>query len=167
MAKRRPSLIPLPSVLTRMLKSHGMDAAMREYSLQQHWTEIVGEHIGHHTWPDSIRHRKLYLLVENSPWMQQLQYLKPELLSKINDATEGEPLSEIAFRVGPVATLHNPTDPADPEGPVPVQKQESQDLSGDVQAAIDCSVQPVADPVLRESLRALLTKSLQAVPKEP
>lgn len=164
---KRPSLIPLPNVLTRMLKSHGMDTLMREYSLQQHWTEIVGDHVGHHTWPDSIRHRKLYLLVENSPWMQQLLYLKPDLLAKINAATEGDSLTDIVFRIGSVATIHDSTGGADRQTAVQPPERESQDLSGDLRAAIETTVQPVSDPVLRERLRVLLTKSLQAAPGEP
>jgi hypothetical protein len=163
---KRPSLIPLPSVLTRVLKSHGMEGRMREYLLQQYWTEIVGDHMAHHTWPDSIRHNKLYLLVENSTWMQQLLYLKPELLSKINAAAEGEPLTDIVFRIGPVATQAS-ADHSDRETAAQIQEGECQLLSGDLRGAIESSVHPVSDPILRERLRALLTKSLQAGRKEP
>lgn len=164
---KRPSLIPLPNVLTRVLKSHGMETRMREYMLQQHWTEIVGDHIGHHTWPDSIRHHKLYLLVENSVWMQQLLYLKPDLLAKINAAAEGESLTDIVFRVGPVATTQDSTGHSDRQAADQIHEPESHDLSGDLRASIETSVQPVADPALRERLRMLLTNSLQAAPKKP
>src|SRR3989441_9972400 len=63
---KRPGLIAIPDVLGRLLKSHGMESRMLECTLQQHWPEGVGEHTGPHTGPESIRHRKLYLVAENS-----------------------------------------------------------------------------------------------------
>src|SRR5438552_12362856 len=62
---KRPGLIAIPDVLGQLLKNHGMESRMLEHTLQRHWAEIVGKHIGHHTWPESIRHRKLYLIAEN------------------------------------------------------------------------------------------------------
>lgn len=164
---KRPSLIPLPNVLSRLLKSHGMEGHMREYLLQKHWTEIVGDHVGHHAWPASIRHHKLYLLVENSAWMQQLLYLKPDLLAKINAAAEGEPLTDIVFRIGPVATPQASAGRSDRETSAQTKEAENQPLSSDLSGEIESSVYPVSDPILRERLRGLLTKSLQAARKKP
>src|SRR5439155_24325829 len=97
---KRPGLIAIPDVLGQLLTSHGMESRMLEYTLQQHWPKIVGEHIGHHTWPESIRHRKLYLIAENSVWLQQLRFLKPELLAKLSSHTGGDAITDIVFRVG-------------------------------------------------------------------
>jgi len=158
MAKaRHPSLMPLPDVLIRVLKAHGMQTPMLEYSLQQHWTEIVGDHVGRHTWPDSIRHRKLYLVAENSVWLQQLRFLKPELLAKINAASDGDVITDIVLRVG---TLPQPE--VTPDDRTAQAEQLVHELGEDLQAAVDESVQPVADRDLRERLRSLLAKSLKA-----
>jgi predicted nucleic acid-binding Zn ribbon protein len=163
MAKaRRPSLTPLPDVLARVLKAHGMQTPMLEYSLQQRWTDIVGEHIGRHTWPESIRHRKLYLVTENSVWLQQLRFLKPEILAKITTATEGEPLTDIVMRVGALPSA----EAEESRSPQPVLQAGSGECAADLQAAIDASVRPVADPDLRERLRTLLMDSLKAPPKK-
>src|SRR5256712_5167323 len=97
---KRPGLIAIPDVLGRLLKSHGMESRMLECTLQQHWPEVVGEHIGHHTWPESIRHRKLYLVAENSVWLQQLRFLKPELLAKLSSCAGGDAITDIVLRVG-------------------------------------------------------------------
>ncbi len=153
---RRPSLTPLPDVLTRVLKAHGMQTPMLEYSLQQHWTEIVGDHVGRHTWPDSIRHRKLYLVAENSVWLQQLRFLTPELLAKINAVSDGEPITDIVLRVGTVPSPVAEENPS-PQPSIPTERGGDQE---DLQAAIDVFLLPVADPDFRERLRALLAKSL-------
>ncbi|TAL11760.1 MAG: DUF721 domain-containing protein [Nitrospirae bacterium] len=153
---KRPSLNPLPDILARFLKTHGMAIHMLECRLQQHWLEIVGEHVARHTWPDSVRHRKLYLVAENSVWLQQLLFLKPELLAKINAAADGEALTDIVLRVG---TVPSPDAGAGPSSrPAPAEQAE-EDLSVETRTAIDATVQAVADPDLQTRLKALFSKS--------
>ena len=153
---KRPSLNPLPDILARFLKTHGMAIHMLEFRLQQHWPEIVGEHVARHTWPDSIRHRKLYLVAENSVWLQQLLFLKPELLAKINRAADGEALTDIVLRVGTVPA------PDTGKGLVPqpaLSEQKDADVSVETRAEIEATVQTIADPALQTSLKALFSKS--------
>ena len=153
---KRPSLNPLPDILARFLKTHGMAIHMLEFKLQQHWPEIVGEHVARHTWPDSVRHRKLYLVAENSVWLQQLLFLKPELLAKINAAADGEALSDIVLRVGTV----RPPDAG--EGPFPqpgLPEQKDADVSAETRAEIAAAVHAVADPGLQTRLKTLFSKS--------
>ena len=162
----RPTLIPLPDILTRFLKSHGMVTRMLEHSLQERWPEVVGDHIGRHTWPESIRHRKLYLVAENSVWLQQLRFLKPELLAKIQAVSDGEGITEIVLRVGALPIPETKTTP--PAFPLPPgdegsSGQGSSDLDERLQAAVDASVRPVADLALRERLRALFAKAARRI----
>jgi len=130
---------------------------MLEHTLQQRWTGIVGKHIGHHTWPESIRHRKLYLLAENSVWLQQLRFLKPELLAKLTAYVGSNAITDIVLRVGtppapdvePRASAQHPATTAESRAALP----------DDVAASIEAVVQPVHDPALQARLRALLQKS--------
>ena len=130
---------------------------MLECTLQQHWPKIVGAHIGHHTWPESIRHRKLYLIAENSVWLQQLRFLKPELLAKLSSCVGGDVITEIVLRVGTPpapevessASAQLPPTTAETRGAVP----------DDVRTSIEAAVQPVHDPALQARLRALFEKS--------
>ena len=153
---KHPSLNPLPDILSRFLKTHGMAIHMLEFRLQQHWPEIVGEHVARHTWPDSVRHRKLYLVAENSVWLQQLLFLKPELLATINGAADGEALTDIVLRVGTVPA------PVVCEGPSPhpaPSGQQEEDVNGEARAEIEATVQAVADPDLQTRLKTLFSKS--------
>lgn len=154
---KRPSLNPLPDILSRFLKTHGMTMHMLEFRLQQHWPEIVGEHVARHTWPDSVRHRKLYLVAENSVWLQQLLFLKPELLAKINGATDGETLLDIVLRVGTVPSPDAGEGPRSPR-PAPTDTRE-EPLDGETRAEIEAAVHTVADPDLQTRLKALFSKS--------
>lgn len=154
---KRPSLNPLPDILARFLKTHGMAIHMLEFRLQQHWPEIVGEHVARHTWPDSVRHRKLYLVAENSVWLQQLLFLKPELLAKINRAADGEALTDIVLRVGTARPPDAGEGPFPPRPALPEQKEA--DVSEEARAEIAAAVQAVADPDLQARLKTLFSKS--------
>jgi len=156
-ATTRPSLNPLPDILARFLATQGMALHMLEFKLQQHWPAIVGEHIARHTWPDAIRHRKLYLVAENSVWLQQLLFLKPELLAKINAAADGAALSEIVLRVG---TIPVPGLSTSPSSPPPLIDQQGTAVSAETRAAIAAAVQAVADPDLQRCLKTLFSKSV-------
>jgi hypothetical protein len=154
---KRPGLIAIPAVLGQLLKSHGMESRMLEYTLQQHWPEIVGEHIGHHTWPESIRHRKLYLIAQNSVWLQELRFLKPELLAKLSSCAGGDAITDIVLRVGTPPTPE--VEASAPAQPPPTTAQTRPAVADDVQASIEAAVQPVHDPALQARLRALFEKS--------
>src|SRR5437764_14345778 len=91
------------SILTNLAPRYGMEAKLLEWRLRRHWSEIAGEQIAAHTRPDQIRFKKLYLIVENSVWLQQLMFLKPTLLEKINEAADSQLVSDIMFRVGAVS----------------------------------------------------------------
>lgn len=155
---KRPSLNPLPDILSRFLKTHGMAIHMLECRLQQHWPEIVGEHVARHTWPDSVRHRKLYLVAENSVWLQQLLFLKPELLAKINGAADGEALTDIVLRVGTVPAPVAGEGPSSPHS-APIDTTDER-LDGETRAEIEATVQAIADPDLQTRLRALFSKAV-------
>ena len=153
---KRPSLNPLPEILSRFLKTHGMAIHMLEFRLQQHWPEIVGAHVARHTWPESIRHRKLYLVAENSVWLQQLLFLKPELLAKINAAADGEALTDIVLRVGTVPSQDTDETPsAHPASPGQMEDA----VGGETGTAIATAVHAVADPDLQARLKTLFLKS--------
>ena len=150
----RSSLTPLTDVVAGLLKTQGFQSRMVEYSLQQQWSEIVGAHIGGHTYPETIRHRKLFLLAENSVWLQQLLFLKSELLSKIAGAIGEDVLTDIVLRVG--TCPHALSAPIDAD-----QLTEEPPLTLDlmISDAIEESLRGIPHEALSGPLRALFVKS--------
>jgi hypothetical protein len=144
-------MVPLTDVVAGLIKTQGFHGRMVEFSLQQQWGEIVGPHIAGHTYPESIRHRKLFLLAENSVWLQQLLFLKAELLSKIADAMGDDVLTDIVLRVGvipdPISDIDRQTEL--PEHPI----------GHELSACIEESIRGIPHEILLERLRALFTKS--------
>ena len=96
------SLDSFSIILSGLAKRLGLQTHLFEVRLQQQWREIIGEPVGSHTWPVQVRFKKLYLIVRNSVWLQQLMFLKPTLLAKVNEQAGSELITDIAFRVGEI-----------------------------------------------------------------
>ena len=91
----------LPVVVKSLLHSHGLKPRHCEYSLQTQWGKIVGELISQHARPDAIRFGRLHVLVDSPAWLQQLTFLKPDLLRKI-EAHIGQPsvVKDVVLQLG-------------------------------------------------------------------
>jgi hypothetical protein len=166
MARSRPaSLVPFPDVLTAFVKIHGLEARLLEFRIQRQWTANVGEHIGSHTSPGALRNGKLFLLAENSVWLQQLIFLKTELLAKIGEAVGPHVVDDIVLRVGYASPLPSPMSSAadsKPGGDGMAMPAESA-VGSDVLCAVKESVQGIENPLLLERLQTLFLKSSGAL----
>jgi hypothetical protein len=79
-----------------------MEAKLLEHKLLKNWPDIAGQPVASHTRPDHIRFKKLYLVAENSVWVQHLTFLKPELVAKVNAAAGSAMITDVVLRVGTV-----------------------------------------------------------------
>src|SRR5437870_1492224 len=154
MTHSRRSLTPLPDLIAGMIKTHGFQSRMVEFSLQQQWGAIVGPHIAGHTYPESIRHRKLFLLAETSVWLQQLLFLKSEILAKITEVMGEDVLTDIVLRVGVVPVRVTQPMEVDGEGAA-----DPAGTPGDFSASIEESLGGIQNDILLERLRALFLKA--------
>ncbi|HKW85602.1 MAG TPA: DUF721 domain-containing protein [Nitrospiraceae bacterium] len=152
---RRGSLFAsVSSILTNIAPRFGMEAKLMEWRLRRHWLEIAGEQIAAHTRPDQIRFKKLYLIVGNSVWLQQLMFLKPTLLEKINEAAGSQLVSDILFRVGEIPSEPREVHGHDDEAPRLV------DPSPESLAQATTHAATVKDPDLRARLIAVMAQAL-------
>jgi hypothetical protein len=139
------------SILEKTLKNMEIDVPLKTYSILGAWNEIVGESVGVQTQPRSIRNRILFIDVSHSTWMQQLQFLKPTLLEKVNSFL-GEPLiQDIRFKLGKISQ----TIPAPPK--TPSLKDEKLDKA--ILNQIESIVQEIDDESIKKGLREVLIKS--------
>ncbi|HQW90829.1 MAG TPA: DUF721 domain-containing protein, partial [Nitrospira sp.] len=146
------------SILAGVAHRLGLESKMFEARLRRQWPDIVGEPIAAHTRPDQIRFKKLYVLVHNSVWLQQLTFLKPVLLEKVN-AMAGQPLvTEIVLRIGeftsPIAESAAHSEPLAIQ-PSPQLLQE-----------VTLHAQGIQDQALREHLVTLMAQALSQ-PESP
>ncbi len=148
------SLDSVASILDGLARRLGLENHLFEMRLRREWADIVGDQIAAHTRPEQIRFKKLLIHVRHSVWLQQLTFLKRELLGKIN-ATAGETLvSEIILRIGEVTA--GPSEAGRPADVAPVPIEPSSQTKA--QAAL--YAQAVQDQALREHLAAVMAGAL-------
>ena len=107
---RRPA--PVSDLLGAYLRGTPAEKRIGEGRIWQMWDKAVGKKIATHAQPSAFRDGVLTLTVDNAPWMQQLTFLKPELISRLNTALGEEMVREIfmkAGRVKPLATSAAPS----------------------------------------------------------
>lgn len=144
------SLDSFSVILSGLSKRLGLHPHLFELRLQQQWRDIVGEPVGSHTWPAQVRFKKLYLTVRNSVWLQQLVFLKPALLAKLNERAGSELMTDIAFRVGEIPdAAHQSAAPSTQNTPV----SEAAMIEASAHAAA------VQDPELRQQLACLMAEA--------
>ncbi len=148
------------SILSGLSKRLGLESRMLELRLQRRWRDIVGEPMASHTWPAQIRFKKLYLIVRNSVWLQQLTFLKPALLTKLQAESGTGSITDIAFRVGEV--------PGEAEA-------SSADLATDLGSSqsekpwveLISHTAMIQDPSIRDRLKEVISRYPALLPSRP
>ena len=146
------------NILTGLSKRLGLESRLLELRLQHRWRDIVGEPMASHTRPGQIRFKKLYLVVRNSVWLQQLTFLKPALLTKLQTESGTESITDIAFRVGEIPD-ETETSPASLTGdPKSTQSEKSW-------TELVAYTAVIQDPSIREQFREVISR--YPVPPRP
>ena len=138
------------SILEKTLKALEIDVPLKSYSIWGAWKEIVGDSVALQTQPRSIRNRILFIDVSHPTWIQQLQFLKPTLLEKINAFLREPYIQDIRFRLGKISS------------PIPnlpkTHLLEDQKLDKATLNRIENIIQKIDDRDVRKGLREVLIK---------
>ena len=162
----RPSsfFASIASVLKAIAHRHGIETPLFEHRLRRRWPEVVGEQLAAHTRPDQIRYKKLYLIVESSVWLQQLTFLKPTLVEKINAAADGPVVSDIVLRVGEIRREREDVRRAMFDVELRTSNFEP---SAPLREEAETHAASVTDPELRERLTMVIANALSTRPAYP
>ena len=77
-----------------------MTSKLEENALVKLWPKAVGPQIASKTQPDCLRNGTLFVKTISSVWVQQLHFIKEEILSKLNELSGKSSIKEIRFLVG-------------------------------------------------------------------
>ena len=138
------------SILEKTAKTLEIDVPLKTYSILGAWKEIVGESVAGHSQPHSIRNRILFVDVSHPTWMQQLQFLKPTLLEKVNTFLGESLIQDIRFKLGKISQ-------AVPAPPKTVW-MENEKLDKATLNRIENLIQEIDDEEVQKSLREVLIK---------
>ena len=100
--KNSESFVRLGHILKDVLLTQRKHADIKMVRVWDVWQAVVGEQIGANTNPAAFKGSLLIVNVTNSAWVQQLWFLKKEIVQKINQNLGEDLVTEIKFRIGPV-----------------------------------------------------------------
>ncbi|HXN07086.1 MAG TPA: DUF721 domain-containing protein [Nitrospiria bacterium] len=152
--------LPVATLLKDILRKYGLEPQIRFFQLIDRWEEVVGSQVAGHTLPASLKFRKLTLHVDSSAWMNQLNYLKEELIGKINRELGENWVKEVYLKIGPVEKSG-----VRPEEPKEEERGEAT-LSKEDKALIEKWSTEIKDAELREKLRHLMEADLRRQKKQ-
>ena len=90
------------SVLTELVARLEFRDRLQQYSVFPFWAEVVGPDLARRTEPLRIEEGKLFIRVDGSAWMQELQFLKDEIRERLNARAGANLVREIFLVVGRV-----------------------------------------------------------------
>ncbi len=153
MRRRRSAKAPQPlgDILYAALKRRGLAEGLEVHTLRKLWPVAVGPRIAAQTRPDSLRSGRLFVRVTSSVWVQQLHFLKEEILEKFNTLAGNKAIREIIFTIGHVPTAAG----------VGAQMPNLPELNQRDKKMIEDSTKSLADRELAEILRRVMEKEIR------
>jgi predicted nucleic acid-binding Zn ribbon protein len=103
MSRRRKNskgFVHVGRVLEDLLKTPGVASNTRLSRIWNVWADAVGGHIAANATPAAVKGRLLIVHAESSAWIQQLHFLKQEIIIKINRTLGEDLVKDIKFKIG-------------------------------------------------------------------
>ncbi len=118
------------------LLNHPRSRAQR---VQKDWQRAVGAGLARHSEPERLADGVLTIRVDSPAWMQELAFLKPELLQRLGEGSNGMPVvRDIRFKQGTLRLADpTPDNPAPPPQWPPALPEEEQRARALVAAVTD------------------------------
>ena len=144
----------LEGILQATLKRRKIFLNFEDKSILPLWNKAVGPQIAAQSRPGALKGETLFVKVSTSVWMQQLHFLKEEIIEKINQSLEGAKIKNIYFSIGEI-----PSAPLKGEEQLPFL-MEKHFLKDRDRKLIEESIASLPDQELREILKRAMTKEI-------
>ena len=144
---RRPAAVS--DLLSAILRGTPAEKRLKEGEIWLVWEDAVGSRIASHARPAGFRDGTLTVTVDSAPWMQQLSFLKRDIVGKVNAKLRSELVKDLYFKAGKIAGA-----PAAKQPHVPKRRQ----LTAEERAWIDEQTASVDDPDLQAVFASLLKR---------
>ncbi|HEX6097747.1 MAG TPA: DUF721 domain-containing protein [Thermoanaerobaculia bacterium] len=117
--------------------------------LRRAWTTLVGADMARRAKPQALVNGCLQIVVDNSPWLQELTLRAPELATRLG--AQYPAVRSVRFSLG--------TPPAEEPTPAARPAPRPSRLSDDDRRAIDAAAAAIPDPALAAGARRLLARA--------
>ncbi len=100
--KRTAGFVHIGRLIDDVLKTYRRESDSELVRVWQVWDGAVGDIIAQNAKPAAFKGRLLLVHATSSIWIHQLQFLRKEIITKLNQAL-GKPLiDDIKFKIGPL-----------------------------------------------------------------
>lgn len=156
MRRRARQLKPemLGEILGKILKKRNIPHTSTDRRLLALWKGAVGPQISSQTHPDSLKRGTLFVRVSAPVWMHQLQFMKEEIIGKLNQLLAPEEVRDLRFSIGEIPAAP----PGGTAGPAP--DPDLPPLAGRDRTMILNSLDGIRDPELREILERVMAREI-------
>lgn len=146
--RKRGFPTPVASLLTGAFRGKPLEKRLEEAAIWRIWDETVGARIAAKARPSRFSDGVLTVIVNSSPWMQQLNFMKQGITARLNEKLGKEMVREIYLKAG------RPQKAARPESS---WKQARRELSDREKERIGEMAATITDPELRSVFIQLLS----------
>ncbi len=101
-SKKKGQLERIGGIASRVLKNYRRESAGELAGIWDVWESIVGGSVADNTRPAAFKGKLLIVHVSGSVWTHHLQFLKKDIINRINQALGKNLVDDIKFRIGPV-----------------------------------------------------------------
>jgi predicted nucleic acid-binding Zn ribbon protein len=88
------------AILKDLLKDSRKNTDYELMQVWQLWDEVVGRVVAENAQPEAFKGTLLLVRVASSPWAQQLQFMKKDIIDNVNQALGKELVKDMRFKVG-------------------------------------------------------------------
>lgn len=150
----QPKLQRIDEILARALRKRHVPFRSEDRRLREVWDKAVGPQIASQSRPEHLRREIMLVRVANSVWMQQLHFLKEEIIGKVNNALGNTSVKDIRFAIGQL--------PASPHQghETGFRARSTMPLKERDKKMMDTCLDTLADQELKEIVRRVMTKEI-------
>ena len=91
-------MIKLSKAIKEYIKIRKLSTQLSIGEIQNNWEKIVGEKISKNIIITDVKNEKIFIKCANSSWKHEAQYLKQEILEKIQKETKNKDIKEIIIK---------------------------------------------------------------------
>jgi predicted nucleic acid-binding Zn ribbon protein len=100
--KRKASFVHIGRLIDDVLKTYRRESDSELIQVWQVWDGAVGDVIAQNAKPAAFKGRILLVHAASSTWIHQLQFLKKEMIAKLNQALGKSLIDDLKFKIGPI-----------------------------------------------------------------
>jgi predicted nucleic acid-binding Zn ribbon protein len=99
---KQSEFVHIRNVIDAVLKPYRSKPDFELKNVWDLWDEVVGKPIAQNARPAAFKGKLLIVHVSSSSWIHQLQFLKNDMIAKLNTALGKSLVAEIKFKIGPL-----------------------------------------------------------------